>query len=93
MRCYLQAGDLEALREVLYWIDFPMAEFLPELSQDFKRASPIDLFPGGSHCAQRWVTESARPDMGPNLYITPPGGTHFSCRPGPQHDKSRSDLS
>jgi hypothetical protein len=74
---YLQrraAGDPAALSVVWYWIDFPMKEFLPELSQDFQRKSPIDLFPGGMYCAQRWVTASARPDMGPNLYISPPGG-------------------
>ena len=35
-----EAGDEAALNEVLYWIDFPMAEFLPELSQDFKRSAP-----------------------------------------------------
>ena len=69
-----QAGDPEALSVVWYWIDFPMKEFLPELCQDFQRSSPVDLFPGGTNCAQRWVAESARPDMGPNLYITPPGG-------------------
>ena len=69
-----QAGDPAALSMVYYWIDFPIKEYLPELYTDYARASPIDLFPGGSNCAQQYVTESARPDMGPNLYITPPGG-------------------
>ena len=85
-RCYLcaqdyheyllrrQAGDPEALSFVYYWIDFPIKEYLPELYDDYKRGSPLDLFPGGGNCAQQWVTDSARPDMGPNLYITPPGG-------------------
>ena len=74
---YLQRrrnGDEDALAEVLYWIDFPLSEFLPELAEDFRRSSPLDVFPGGEHCAQRWVTATARPFMGPNLYITPPGG-------------------
>eukprot|EP01046_Picozoa_sp_COSAG06_P035524 COSAG06_NODE_3827_length_4861_cov_61.488450_1_plen_73_part_10 len=60
-----QAGDPEALSLVYYWIDFPIKEHLPELYADYRRSSPLDLFPGGANCAQQWVTDSARPDMGP----------------------------
>ena len=69
-----QAGDKDALSVVWYWIDFPLKEFLPELFSDFQNSAPLDLFPAGRHCAQQWVSAGSRPDMGPNLYITPPGG-------------------
>jgi hypothetical protein len=50
-----QAGDPDALSSVWYWIDFPMKEYLPELYQDYQRAAPLDLLPGGKYCAQQWV--------------------------------------
>ena len=49
MTALLRQGDEEALGEVLYWLDFPLGEFLPELAEDFRSSAPLDFFPGGAH--------------------------------------------
>ena len=57
-----------------------MAKLLPTLYEDFKDCFALGdaVLPGGSHCMMNCVNQNGRPDLGPNIYITPPGSfTHF----------------
>ncbi|KAG7346143.1 hypothetical protein IV203_005211 [Nitzschia inconspicua] len=62
-----------------YMIDMDMARVLPDLYENFKASFKLPaVLPGGDNCMMNKVTASARPFMGPNLYITPPASfTHF----------------
>jgi hypothetical protein len=63
----------------LYMIDMDMGRVLPRLMDNFKESFRLPaVLPGGDNCMMNEVTASARPFMGPNLYVTPPASfTHF----------------
>jgi hypothetical protein len=63
----------------LYLIDMDMKRLLPTLYDNFMESFQLPaVLPGGSNCLMNHVTPSARPFMGPNLYVTPPASfTHF----------------
>ena len=68
-------GGMEELdmTETIYMLDFCMETQLPAAFHHFMKNF---LFP--EMCATHTVPRTARPDMGPNLYVTPPGAfTHF----------------
>ncbi|CAM9870516.1 unnamed protein product [Discosporangium mesarthrocarpum] len=61
------------LEEALYMTDFDLTRYMPELCMDLSRNFKLDTLPGGANCALQNVAQEARPFMGPNLYISPPG--------------------
>ncbi|CAB9515529.1 histone chromosomal protein 6 [Seminavis robusta] len=72
--------SVDVSKTVLYMIDYDMAKLLPTLYEDFKACYALGdaVLPGGSHCMMNCVNQNGRPDLGPNIYITPPGSfTHF----------------
>jgi len=71
--------EMNVLETVLYLIDFDLMKLLPSLYEDMRDGFLLPgILPGGAHCMMNQVATSARPFMGPNLYLTPPGAfTHF----------------
>jgi hypothetical protein len=63
----------------LYMIDVDMKRQIPALYDNFMDSFELtSVLPGGSNCLMNSVAPTARPFMGPNLYITPPSSfTHF----------------
>mmetsp|Transcript_1622 Transcript_1622/g.2385 ORF Transcript_1622/g.2385 Transcript_1622/m.2385 type:complete len:1247 (+) Transcript_1622:125-3865(+) len=63
----------------LYMIDMDIIKSLPGLYSNFMESFKIrELLPGGLYCMMNKVTPTARPFMGPNMYVTPPASfTHF----------------
>jgi hypothetical protein len=62
------------LNDVLYMLDYDMKSKLPDHHNDFLSSFLFpEILPGGELCAMATVPASAHPNMGPNLYITPPG--------------------
>ena len=74
-------GAMEELdmTETIYMLDFRIETQLPRAFDHFMNNFLFpDILPGGEMCGTHTVPRTARPDMGPNLYITPPGAfTHF----------------
>jgi Helicase associated domain len=74
-------GGMEELdiSETIYMLDFRMETQLPAAFDHFMNKFLFpEILPGGGMCAMHTVPRTARPDMGPNLYVTPPGAfTHF----------------
>jgi len=70
---------IHVVNSVLYLIDFDLMKLLPALYENMTKSFRLPgLLPGGIHCMMNLVPTSARPFMGPNLYMTPPGSfTHF----------------
>lgn len=70
---------IHVVDSVLYLIDFDLMKLLPVLYENMVKSFRLPgLLPGGIHCMMNLVPTSARPFMGPNLYMTPPGSfTHF----------------
>jgi hypothetical protein len=64
---------------VFYLIDLDMKRMFPTLHDNFLEAFDLPaVLPGGSNCLLNCVSASARPLMGPNLYVTPPASfTYF----------------
>jgi hypothetical protein len=57
----------------LYMIDLDMKRLFPKLYDNFLDCFQLPaVLPGGMNCMMNHVTSSARPIMGPNLYVTPP---------------------
>jgi hypothetical protein len=63
----------------LYLIDMDIKRSMPSIYDNFIESFDLPaVLPGGSNCMMNDVTSSARPFMGPNMYITPPAAfTHF----------------
>jgi hypothetical protein len=60
--------------EAICMLDFRMETQLPAAFNHFMKNFLLqEILPGGEMCAMQTVPRSARPDMGPNLYVTPPG--------------------
>ncbi|KAL3936586.1 MAG: hypothetical protein SGBAC_008127 [Bacillariaceae sp.] len=76
-------GESKTLENVgiaaLYMIDVDTNRLLPKLNSNFLESFRYHgVLPGGSHCMMNSVTSTARPFMGPNMYVTPPAAfTHF----------------
>ncbi|KAL3915235.1 MAG: hypothetical protein SGILL_005745 [Bacillariaceae sp.] len=71
--------SLQVWTSALYLIDMDMKRLFPMLYDNFMESFQLPaVLPGGSNCLMNHVTPSARPFMGPNLYVTPPASfTHF----------------
>ena len=67
------------MTETIYMLDFRIETQLPTAFDHFMHNFLFpEILPGGKMCATHTVPRTARPDMGPNLYISPPGAfTHF----------------
>jgi len=67
------------MTETIYMLDFRMETQLPAAFNHFMKNFLFpEILPGGEMCATHTVPRPARPDMGPNLYVTPPGAfTNF----------------
>lgn len=74
-------------KDVVYCLDLDITRYLAGLNRRLEEEFKIpNVLPGGEWCSLRWVPQSARNFMGPNLYICPPGGfTQF-------HQASRTHL-
>ncbi|KAL7579289.1 hypothetical protein ACA910_013969 [Epithemia clementina (nom. ined.)] len=71
--------QIDAQCDVIYMIDFDLPRILPRHSDDFTENFKLsEILPGGKWCMMNSLPKSARPFMGPNLYVTPGGAyTHF----------------
>jgi hypothetical protein len=64
--------------ELQYVLDFPLTDVFPDGHTDFvNKYKFAGCLPGGKHCATRAVSPQGRPELGPNLYMTPNGITYF----------------
>ena len=71
--------QIHVQKTALYLIDMDVNRLLPDLAANFDSALQYKkILPGGINCMMNKVPASARPHMGPNMYITPPASfTHF----------------
>eukprot|EP00980_Cylindrotheca_fusiformis_P021651 scaffold8505_cov130-Cylindrotheca_fusiformis.AAC.17 len=74
-----KSHEIDAVKSALYMIDFDVNRLLPNMYSNFLKSFRLpEVLPGGTHCMMNSVTPTARPFMGPNLYVTPPAAfTHF----------------
>ncbi|GKY91915.1 hypothetical protein MPSEU_000163100 [Mayamaea pseudoterrestris] len=70
---------IDVRTEAIYMTDVELPTFVHRLSGGFHKFFKMpQILPGGRWCIMNAMRPTARPFMGPNLYISPPGGfTHI----------------
>lgn len=69
-----EAVAIDVVKDTVYMIDFDLPRILPRNYDDFLENFKIhEMLPGGKWCMMNSLPKSARPFMGPNLYVTPGG--------------------
>uniref|UniRef100_A0A7S2YQT9 JmjC domain-containing protein n=1 Tax=Entomoneis paludosa TaxID=265537 RepID=A0A7S2YQT9_9STRA len=66
--------EINVDKDVLYMIDLDLPRIFPANYDDFVGNFKVkEILPGGEWCMMNGLPQSARPFMGPNMYITPGG--------------------
>lgn len=67
--------QIDCQKDVVYCLDLDITRLLAGLNRTLQENFKIpQVLPGAEWCSLRWVPQSARNFMGPNLYVCPPGG-------------------